>query len=191
MVANSDNTTSNVELIEVEVDAGGYRLVEEVKTANANTGTDFVIAWPMKEVLDPPNSFVIVDDTPDGTTIVKWHAGASDHDDHKFRLQVSDENFATLDEDVRVKGSSYTIASPGLDGRSIRVSTYPDDEEVAYTPNADFNRPDSFDYTMSDGTGTDTSLAAANSGEAVTRRSRRPTAGIIEVRAGLRNAVRL
>ena len=132
LVANSDNTTSNVELIEVKVDAGDYRLEVEAKTANADTGMDYAFAWTTKEVLDPPNNFVIVDDTSASTTIVKWNAGASDHDDHKFRLQVSDDDFATLDEDVWVKGSSYTIASPGLDGRSIRVFTYPDDDEVAY-----------------------------------------------------------
>ena len=132
LVANSDNTTSNVELIEVKVDAGDYRLEVEVKSANADTGMDYALAWTTKEVLDPPNNFVIVDDTPDSTTIVKWNAGASDPDEHKFRLQVSDDDFVTLDEDVWVKDASYTIASPGLDGRSIRVFTYPDDEEVAY-----------------------------------------------------------
>ena len=131
-VANSDNTTSNVELIEVEVDAGGYRLEVEVKTANADTGMDYALAWTTKEVLEPPSNFVIVDDPSTSTTIVMWNAGASGPDEHKFRFQVSDDDFATLDEDVWVKDASYTIASPGLDGRNIRISTYPDDDEVAY-----------------------------------------------------------
>ena len=134
-VAHSDNLTSNVELVEVKLPAGSYRMDVRVKSDGGSPdGLSYGLAWISKEVVSPAPQGLSLYSSPSEWQLT-WdsdRAGAAEG--RKYRLQVSADNqFSLIEKDVYLDAPAYTYSVPG-DGRTrhFRVYAYPEDGDVAY-----------------------------------------------------------
>ncbi|MXX74469.1 MAG: PKD domain-containing protein [Holophagales bacterium] len=133
-VAHSDSLTSNVELVEIELPAGSYRMEVSVKADGGSTDDlAYGLAWISKEVMSPvPQDLgVVVDSVSEWQ--VTWDSDET-AEGRKYRLQVAaDEAFSAIEKDVYLDVRSYTYAAPN-DGKTkyFRVFAYPEDGDVAY-----------------------------------------------------------
>ena len=135
-VAHSDNLTSNVELVEVKLPAGSYRMDVRVKSDGGSPdGLSYGLAWISKEVVSPAPQGLRLSDSSPSEWRLTWdsdRAGAAEG--RKYRLQVSADNqFSLIEKDVYLDVPAYTYSVPG-DGRTrhFRVYAYPEDGDVAY-----------------------------------------------------------
>ena len=132
-VAHSDSLTANVELVEVQLPAGTYRLEVTVKSdGDSADDLSYGLAWITKEIAPQPQTLTI--ESLSDSWELSWDVGGAEAD-YKYRLQVSAAaHFSTLEKDVYLDGATYTYPAPaGEPVRYFRVFTYPQDGEVAYT----------------------------------------------------------
>ena len=133
-VAYSDNGTSNVELVEIELAPGSYRMEVRVKSDGGSVdGLSYGLAWITKETCPEPQN-LNVNSLSDSWEIT-WDLGGVEPVEHrKYRLEVSeDEQFSTIEKEVFVDMNQYTYPAPTeWPTRYFRVYTYPKDGDVAY-----------------------------------------------------------
>ena len=132
-VAHSDSRTSNVELVEVPLPAGTYRVEVKAKSNGGSTGgLSYGLAWIAKKLAPAPQNPGFTFGS--NTWTLNWSVNGTAT--YKHRVQVStDTEFSTLEKDVYLKGATSYAYTPPTDGspRYFRVYTYPQDNDVAYT----------------------------------------------------------
>ena len=131
-VAHSDSLTSNVELVEVKLAAGTYRLEVTVKSdGDSAEDLSYGLAWIAKEIALPPQTLNI--ESLSDSWELSWDVGGAEAG-YKYRLQVSaGAQFSTIEKDVYLDVATYTYPPPADERtRYFRVFTYPQDGNVAY-----------------------------------------------------------
>ena len=112
-VAYSDNGTSNVELVEIELAPGSYRMEVQAKSDGGSVdGLSWGLAWITKETCPEPQN-LNVNSLSDSWEIT-WDLGGVEPVEHrKYRLEVSeDEQFSTIEKEVFVDMNQYTYPAP-------------------------------------------------------------------------------
>ena len=131
LMAISDNTTSNVELIEKALEPGDYYIEVILKDADYTDKLSYAIAWTSKEIL-PRAQEIKTEITPNGLKI-SWE---NDLDiDAKYRLITSSSHdFSTNRQDIYFNSNitKEFILDSQFDAYYIQLVRYPSDENVAF-----------------------------------------------------------
>lgn len=129
-IAKSDNTTSNIELIEASLTLGAYKLVVNAKSSGGFAAMmPYGLAWISKKILPKPSTVSI--NTIAGTTTLVWNMATLNTDDYKYRLQISDTtDFSDIVHDLYLDRPQYSL--PANSSHTFKVFAYPKDSEVAY-----------------------------------------------------------
>jgi len=132
-VAHSNSETSNVELLEVTLQPGGYDLKVRLASADSSPGElAYGLAWTTKAVCPDPSGLRVAGDADSWN--IEWEP-ASVPQCHKYRLQVrsGDEDSEDVEKEVYLDVNAYSYPKPDeASTRYFRVSTYPEDGGVAY-----------------------------------------------------------
>ena len=129
-VALSDNTTSNVELIETPLQPGKYRLKVKLKSTDGLANASYGLAWVTKKVAPHVKNIQVSRSSKD----LSWDLGESNNtSDYKYRLIISDDaSFTNVLTDLYLDNNSYSYANDS-GFLYFKVFTYPKDGDVAYT----------------------------------------------------------
>ncbi|MCY3857611.1 MAG: hypothetical protein OXG25_01740 [Gammaproteobacteria bacterium] len=132
-VAYSNNNTSNVELVEVELEQGSYTMEVRVVSDGDNPDSlNYGLAWVNKATCDRPEGFQI--DGNDAYWSLTWDA-PEDPYCRKYRLEIrsGSEESDEIEAEVFLDVNAYSYSKPDdtLD-RYFRLSNYPNDGSVSY-----------------------------------------------------------
>ena len=134
-VALSDNTTSNVELIETPLQPGKYRLKVKLKSADGLANASYGLAWVTKKVAPQVENIQVSNDNEGSSKALSWDLGESNNtSDYKYRLIISDDaSFTNILTDLYLDNNSYSYANESGGDLYFKVFTYPKDGDVSYT----------------------------------------------------------
>ena len=132
-VAFSNSTTSNVELVEVELKPGRYTLaVPVVSDDDSPDSLTYGLAWVSKAICGKPEGLSI--EKEESFWSLSWDA-SEDPLCHKYRLQVrsgSDES-DEIEADLFLDVNAYRYSMPDdASDRYFRLYIYPNDGSVTY-----------------------------------------------------------
>ena len=134
-VAFSDNTTSNIELIETPLQPGKYRLKVKLKSTDRLTNASYGLAWVTKKIAPHVKNIQVSNDSERSSKALSWNLGESNNtSDYKYRLIIGNDNsFTNVLTDLYLDNNSYSYANESGGDLYFKVFTYPKDGNVSYT----------------------------------------------------------
>ena len=133
LVAYSNDVTSNVELVEFELQPGSYEMkVRLISDGGSPEPLSYGLAWTTKTVCADPGDLRVVRNGDDWD--LDWAIPAAEQC-RKYRLEAraGSDDAEEVSEEVYLDVNSYTYAIPDdSSARYFRVYAYPQDKDVAY-----------------------------------------------------------